>query len=121
MAEAQLVVQTLGDVVVVDLGSTTVLDAPTIEAVGKRLYELVDKQAQRKIILDFSQVRFLSSMILGVLIRLRKRAEAIHGRVVICGLRPELHKVFKISKLDRLFEFYSNEEEALKSFDVYMR
>jgi len=60
-------------------------------------------------------------MILGVLIRLRKRAEAIHGRVVICGLRPELHKVFKISKLDRLFDFYSNEEEALKSFDVYMR
>jgi len=120
MAEPQLVVQTLGDVVVVDLGSSTVLDASTIDAVGRKLYELVEKQAHRKIILDFSQVRFLSSMILGVLIRLRKRSAAINGRVVLCGLRPELHKVFKISKLDSLFEFYPNEEEALKSFDVYM-
>ena len=120
MAEVQLVVQKMGDVVVANLGGSTILDQTTIDALGRRLFELVEKQAQRKILLDFSQVRFFSSMMLGVLIRLRKRADAINGRVVICGLRPELHKVFRIARLEQLFDFYGTEEAALNSFDVYL-
>ncbi|KKL57020.1 hypothetical protein LCGC14_2239560, partial [marine sediment metagenome] len=81
----------------------------------------VDEQAQRKLLLDFSRVKFLSSAMLGVLISLQKRSAGIKGRVVICGLRPELHKVFKITRLDKLFDFYDNETEALGSFGVYLR
>ena len=119
MTEVQLVVQNIGDVVVVSLGSSTILDGITVEAVARRLFELVDQQARRKILLDFSQVKFLSSSMLGVLIRLQKRAGAIKGRVVIVGLRPELHRVFKITRLDKIFNFYRDEAEALSSFEVY--
>jgi len=120
MKDVQLLVQTVGDVTVVDLGSSSLLEGPAIEALGKRLFELVDEQARRKVIVDFSQVRLLSSMMLGVLVRLQKRAEGIKGRIVLCGLRPDLMKVFKITQLHKLFDFYKDENEALNSFDVYM-
>jgi anti-sigma B factor antagonist len=119
MTEVRLVVQKIGGVVVVTLGGSSILEAAAIDALGRRLFELVDEQAHRKILLDFTQVKFLSSTMLGVLIRLQKRLQAINGRLAIYGLRPELHKVFKITRLEKLFNFYDNEQDALNSFGTY--
>jgi anti-sigma B factor antagonist len=119
MTEVQLVVQNIGGVVVVNLGSSSILDGGVVEALGRKLFELVDEQAHRKILLDFSQVKFLSSAMLGVLIRLQKRVHAIKGRLAIYGLRPELHKVFRITRLEQLFNFYDNEQDALSSFGTF--
>jgi anti-anti-sigma factor len=119
MTEARLLVQNIGGVAVVDLSDAAILDGPTIQAIAQRLYALVDEQAQRKIVLVFSQVKFLSSTMLGVLIAMRKKADGIKGRVAICGLRPELRKVFRITRTEKLFEFYDAEEPALNSYGVY--
>jgi len=119
MTEAQLIVQNIGGVSVVDLSDASILDGPTIQTIARRLYALVDEQAQRKILLVFSRVRFLSSSMLGVLIEMRKRSQAIRGRVAICGLRPELRKVFRITRTEKMFEFHDAEEPALNSFGVY--
>ena len=120
MKDVPLLVQTIADVTVVDQHSASILDGIAIEALGKHLFALVDEQARRKIVVDFSQVKLLSSMMLGVLVRLQKRAETINGRVVLCGLRPDLMKVFKITQLHKLFQFCKDENEAMNSFDVYM-
>ncbi len=118
MTEAQLVIQNIGGVVVVNFGGASILDAQTIETIGRQLYELVDKQAQRKIVLDFSQVKSLSSSLLGVLVSLRNKAKAIKGQVAITGLRPELRKPFKITRMDKFFRFFEDEDSALNSFGV---
>lgn len=119
MTETQLVVQNIGGVVVANFKDTSILDTQAIEAVGLQLYELVDNQAHRKILLDFTRVRFLSSSMLGVLISLQKKARAIKGQVAICGLRADLKKPFTITHLDKLFKFYDEEEDALNDFGVY--
>jgi len=118
MAQAKLLIQNITGVTVVDFSGSTILDGPTIEDIGRQLYELVDQQAHRKILLDFSQVRFLSSSMLGVLIALRKKAQAIRGRLAIAGLRPELRKVFKISQMEKLFEFHDDQGSAMGSLSV---
>ncbi len=120
MAEAQLVVQEISGVTVANLASASILDGSAVDAIGKQLFDLVDNQARRKILLDFSRVKFLSSSMLGVLIRMQKQAQAIKGRVAILGLRPDLHKVFKITRLDRLFDFYEKEDDAMRSFGVFL-
>ena len=120
MTEAQLVVQNIAGVTVVDFSGSAILDGPTIDAIGQRLYELVDDQAQRKILLGLSQVKLLSSSMLGVLIKLRKKSEAIKGRVAIVGLRPNLRKVFRITRMEKLFDFYDDEGAAMGSFGVHL-
>ncbi len=114
----QVVVQRFKGVTVVNLGDTALLDAQQIQQLADQLYQLIDKQDRRNLILDFSEVKLLSSSILGVLVTLRKKAEQAKGRLALCGLRKELLKVFRITKLHKLFEFYGNEEKALNSFGV---
>ena len=114
MPSTGLVISQIEGVTVVGFRSGSITDLATIESIGKDLYDLVDAQAKRKIALDFAAVRFLSSQILGVLISLQKKARQIGGRVVLCALRPELMKVFQITKLDKIMEFAADEGEALK-------
>ena len=47
------------------------------------------------------------------------RLEGIKGKVVICGLRSELHKVFKIMNLEKMLTFADNEQKALNVYEVY--
>jgi len=119
MAEAQPLVQNIGGVAVASPSRAAVLEGPTIDAVGQRPCAPADDRAPRKILLDFSEVKFLCSSLPRLLIGLQKKARAIKCRVVIAGLRPCLHRVFKITRLDKLFDFYDAEEPALNGFAVF--
>ena len=119
MPSTGLVINQIQGVVVVNFRDASILDGTAVEAIGKDLYGLVEQQAQRKLVLDFTPVRFLSSSMIGVLLSLHKKSAAIKGKVVICGLRAELHKVFKIMKLESILTFAPDERKALEIFEVY--
>jgi anti-anti-sigma factor len=115
MAKTELLVNECFGTTVVTFQQPSVLDGLTIEAIGGELYELVDRKAKRRIILDFTRVRAMSSAMIGVVISLNRKAASIGGKVVFCGLRDEVMKVFKIMKLDKVLQFAENEEAALKT------
>jgi anti-sigma B factor antagonist len=92
-----------------------------IRRIATELYGLVEEQAHRKIILDFTDVRFLSSQMLQTLIVLHNKSSLIQGKIVLCGLRPDLAKVFKIAKLEKLFAFATDEHDALARLGVSAR
>jgi len=115
---ARLLIQPIRDVTVVNFQDASILDTAVVDEIGRALYELVDGQARRKLILDFSNVKFLSSSALGVLITLKKKSSAIKGDVVLCSMRPELKKVFEITNLNKMFKFWENENKALGHFGI---
>jgi len=115
---SHLLIHPIRDVTVVNFRTSSILDALQVQQIGEALYDLVDTRALTKIVVDFSEVKFLSSSALGVLITLHKKAAAIKGRVVLCGLRPELRRVFEISRLDKLLELRETEEQALATFGI---
>lgn len=118
MPAARLLIQTFRDVTVVNFSDSSILDTLQVQQIGEELYELIEDRATRKMILDFTNVKFLSSSALGVLITVRKKADEIKGKVVLCGMKPDLRKIFKITNLEKLFDFYDNEEKALNYFGV---
>ena len=71
------------------------------------------------VLLEFDAVRFLSSTMIGVLMNLYNKSKAIKGRFVIVGLRPELHKVFKIMKLEKMLQFAPTEEDGLRKLGAF--
>ena len=113
MGGAQIIVSTINNVAVVGFTSDSLLDPVEVETAGREMYALVDRQAQRKIVLDFSEVKFLSSQMIGVIVNLHKKSKAIKGEIVLCGLRPQLRKVFQITNLDRILTLVADEEAAL--------
>jgi anti-sigma B factor antagonist len=114
--DSRLLVQGIGDVSIVNFQDASILEAPLVQRIADELYSMADAQARRKIVLDFTNVRFLSSQTLGVMLTLQKKCQAIKGKVVLCGMRPDLLKMFKITGLEKMFEFYSDETKALDAF-----
>jgi anti-anti-sigma factor len=111
-------VETIKDVTIVTFQDATLLDALRIQNVGNALYDLVDQQQRLRVVLDFSNVRSLSSSMLGVLLTLKNKLEDAGGRVVLCGLAKDLRRLFEMTALHKLFQFMPNADQALALFGV---
>jgi anti-sigma B factor antagonist len=111
-----LEISTAGDVTVVRFSDGKILDASNIEELGAQLFNLVEKENQQKLLLNFQNVEFLSSAALNKLIILDKKTKSISGKLKLCSLRPEILEVFVITRLNQLFEIAEDEETALNAF-----
>lgn len=112
--ELLTVEETDGGMHLVRLVPSKMLDGLEISAIGDQLTDLIDNGA-RKMVIDFSSVQYMSSSALGVLITVRQRLNEVNGSVRLCNIRAEIHEVFKITNLDRLFSIFSTAAEALAS------
>jgi anti-anti-sigma factor len=105
-----------GDVTVVRFVDRKILEEVNIQEVGRELFQLVEVDGCRNLLLSFSSVDFLSSAALGKLITLNKKVRAHGGKLLLSNLRPEIHSVFALTRLNELFEIKDDEAEALAAF-----
>jgi anti-sigma B factor antagonist len=115
MSAGSLVIQKMWDVTIVDFQDVRLTESQQLDSIGEELYRLVDEMDRKKLVLDFTKVQFLASAAVGVLMKLHRKSTAIKGTFIICGLRPQLMKVFEIMKLTKLLKFAPNEQEALRA------
>lgn len=67
-------------------------------------------------ILDLSQLHFLSSIFLGLLVAVHRQVVADGGKLRICGVQPDNLEVFRFTKLDKFFDICEDRPSALASF-----
>jgi anti-sigma B factor antagonist len=96
---------------VIDLeGEVDVYTAPQLK---QQIISMLDSGIDH-IVVNLSQVDYLDSTALGVLIgglkRLRERSGTLH---LICP-PPRIRRIFEITGLDRIFDIYASEEEAVE-------
>lgn len=84
-----------------------------MDAVTKQISDLIINQKPKNLIVDFTGVKFFSSQTLGILLDARKKMTAQKANIVISGINPQLHRVFKITNLDKLFSFYPDATSAI--------
>ena len=112
----RLEIEDIGDVTVVCFTDRKILDEQNIQVIGEQLFSLVDEMSRKNLLLNFSNVEYMSSAALGKLITLNKKVQASDGRLVLCNIDPQIREVFEITRLDKLFTIRSDEQEALQSF-----
>lgn len=112
----RLEIEEVGDVTVVNFVDKKILDEQNIQVIGEQLFDLVDNQAKKKILLNFGNVEFLSSAALGKLITMNKKVATAGGKMAMCRIAKEIMEVFEITKLDKLFKIYKDEQAALQAF-----
>ncbi len=116
MAEYQYLYLTERDgVTIVGFNNPTILDAYHVGEVSKELYRLVEEEKRDKIVVDFSAIKMLSSQTISVLLKMRQTIAELDGKMALFGLEPGLYKVFKITRLQDVFEFHDNLDHAVKS------
>jgi len=81
----------------------------------------IQKEAPKglwNIVLDFKQVEFMASAGIGMILTLVHGAKAQKGKIVVANLNDEIHKVLKMTKVDKLFTITPTLGEAMSKMGV---
>ncbi|OHB56546.1 MAG: hypothetical protein A2Y07_09515 [Planctomycetes bacterium GWF2_50_10] len=117
MAETSFVdIRMLGEVSLIEFNTGSICDIAQIDSVTRQLKKYIADNSPKKLIIDFSKVKFFTSQTLGLLLDIWRKLQTAGGELVISGINPQLHRVFKITNLDKLFKFFPDSESAAKSF-----
>ncbi len=105
-----------GDIFMVLFKDKKILDDTMLDEIRTELAQLLGKASGPDVLLDFSQVEFMSSAMLGLLGQLHRKISSGQGRLKMCGIRPEIFQVFKLTNLDKLFSIHKDAPTALATF-----
>jgi anti-sigma B factor antagonist len=92
-----------------------ILEEMDIQALQASIMSVVDPSDRINLILDFGNVRFLSSAVLGLLIRISKRIYERDGQLRLCNINPKIFEIFKITRLNKIFDIYKDVESATEN------
>ena len=105
------------------IGGITIVSVLTSKVAYEQLDEFAEQlraaiaeKGDDRVVIDFEVVDHISSTFLGKLIALQMELGAEGGKLRLCGLSKRIHKIFKITKLDRAFEIRKDVEAAMDNF-----
>ncbi len=111
--KASVEITSKGNVAVVVFKVASINDMEAIAAASKQINEFIEKNRPNGLVFDFGEVKFFSSRVLGLLLGIRAKLKTYDGEVVISAINPQLHRVFKITNLDKIFRFFPDKESAV--------
>ena len=111
-----LTAETIGNVGVVRFATSRILDASNVDQLGEEFTHLVKDESMTKMVVNFQNIEYMSSAVIGKLITLNKSIATAGGKVKFCCIDEGVMEIFTIMRLDKLIKIYENEEGALDSF-----
>ena len=102
-----------GDVIVFRVKGK--LDATVSPAIEKKAVEHI-AAGHSKLLLDLTEVSYINSAGLRMLLSIKKQTKAGHGKFILCSLKNEVFEIIKICGFDHVLEIAKNEDEAMKQF-----
>jgi anti-anti-sigma factor len=91
------------------------IDAGSASSVRNRVNEVIESGA-RYIVIDLSEVTFLSSSGLRVLLLLTRDLHKRGSDLRLCAAQPHVAEVFQLTGFDQIFELHPTREAAVESF-----
>ena len=88
------------------------LDATLVNALNERIYDIIESSFT-KVVFDFSQLVYISSAGLRVLLYAAKKMKAKDGKVVLCSVNSNVKRVLDISGLTKFLPIYDEKNLAL--------
>lgn len=96
-----------------------ILEEKDVQSLQESIMSVVESAHDGiKLILDFSNVQFLSSAVLGLLMRISKKVYENNGQLKLCSINPKIYKIFKITRLTKIFDIYEDMASATESLSV---
>ncbi len=87
------------------------LDSTACAAFETELVGYLNAGSQR-LLIDFSDLDYISSAGLRVILMAAKRLKASGGNIALCSLNETIGEVFEVSGFDRILDIHKNAESA---------
>ena len=109
----EIVFDKVGDVAVAAV-PVDELDAGNVGEFKRGVAPLLE--ANTKLVLDLSRLRFVDSSGLGAFISCLRKLNAKGGDLKLCGMSRQVRAVFELVRMHRVFDICSTSEEAVRAF-----
>ena len=116
--KAGVEINSMGSIAVATFKAASISNVEEIKTVSKQINEFIEKSRPKRVVVDFERVKFFSSGVFGVLLCARSKVHTYGGEVVISAINPQLHRVFKITNLDKIFRFFPDKQTAVKAMST---
>ena len=93
------------------------LDQPA----NQYLFECVQDEIEagnKNVVLNFSDLGHVGSITLGSLVAASNRVAKTGGNIYLAGVQNQVLDIFRMMKLDALFNFFDTEEEAIVAIEA---
>ena len=95
-----------------------ILGGQIADTFGEKLNAILPELGQRHLMVDFANVRSVTSLMLGKLVQLNNAASAMGTRLVLFNISPSVRKIVEVTRLDMLLTLHEDEASALASRDT---
>jgi len=95
-----------------------ILEETDIRALQESVVSVIEQADAMNLVLDFRNVKFLSSAVLGLLIRISKRIYERGGELRLCNIHPKIYEIFRITRLTKVFDIYEDLDSATRGFSA---
>jgi anti-sigma B factor antagonist len=102
--EAEIKVEYGTEVTIVTFDVENILEDQQIRKLEAALLPVIPENGIKKLVLNFQNVRFMSSAFLGLLVKVHKRTVEAGGHLQLFNLDPKIYKVFEITHLTKIFD-----------------
>ncbi len=102
-----------GEITIVTIAIDT-LDSGNEKRFKKEVIPILEPNS--KVVLDMSEVDFIDSSGLGMLLSCYRHVSAASGDLRLCNLNEQVRTLFELVRMHRVFDIYDSREEALQSF-----
>ncbi|MBX3043018.1 MAG: STAS domain-containing protein [Candidatus Kapabacteria bacterium] len=77
-------------------------------------FEKVLAQNQPRLVVDFENTSYLSSILIGILVRMHAKFSEKDGLLIFCSLNTTLRNVLKMTKVDTVLYITNTFDEAIE-------
>lgn len=91
------------------------LDARNAQRAKQFFNDLV-AAGEKRMVVDLSPVNFIDSSGLGALLTALREARRVDGDVKLCGMRAPVKTIFELTRMYRIFDVFTEADEAVRSF-----
>lgn len=103
-------------VIRVDFIERNILDEANIQLIGDGLNQIIESNDRPRLLICFENVEHLSSAALGALITVSNRVGSKEGQLRLSDINDQILEVFRITRLDQMFQIHGTAAEAMASF-----
>jgi len=116
--KSRICVEYAEDATIITFTDERILEEKDIQLLQDSIMPVIEQAKQINLILNFCNVRFLSSAVLGLLIKISKKVYECDGQLKLCNINPKIYEIFKITRLTKIFDMYQDIEEAVASLST---
>ena len=86
------------------------------EEIEKEVFKNINENYFR-IIFNLDELTHTNSMGISFFMRTLTKSRIMGGELILCNIKGNVDKIFKIAKLDEIYTIYTSQQEAIKHFN----